>query len=45
MLYQGIINAYRRYLPVSDKTPVITLHEGNTPLIPSAHLAARQIGL
>lgn len=40
MLYQGIINAYRRYLPVSDKTPVITLHEGNTPLIPAPALGA-----
>jgi threonine synthase len=33
MLYQGIIHAYRKYLPVSDKTPVVTLNEGNTPLI------------
>ncbi len=40
MLYQGIINAYRIYLPVSDKTPVITLHEGNTPLIPAPALSA-----
>ncbi|MCX5694494.1 MAG: threonine synthase, partial [Candidatus Omnitrophica bacterium] len=31
--YQGIIHRYRRFLPVSDKTPVITLNEGNTPLI------------
>jgi threonine synthase len=30
----GLIHAYAEYLPVSDKTPVITLHEGNTPLIP-----------
>jgi len=32
--YQGVINRYREYLPVTDKTPVITLHEGNTPLLP-----------
>ena len=31
--YTGLINKYRKYLPVSKKTPVITLHEGNTPLI------------
>ncbi len=31
--YQGVINRYRRYLPVSDRTPVVTLLEGNTPLI------------
>ncbi len=29
----GVIDRYRRYLPVSDATPVITLHEGNTPLV------------
>lgn len=31
--YQGIIERYRKYLPVSKKTPVVTLLEGNTPLI------------
>lgn len=36
---QGIINKYREFLPVSDKTPVITLHEGDTPLIPAPRLA------
>jgi threonine synthase len=33
MQYKGLIDKYREYLPVSDKTPVITLNEGNTPLI------------
>jgi threonine synthase len=32
--WPGLIEAYRSYLPVSSTTPVITLHEGNTPLIP-----------
>jgi threonine synthase len=32
-MYKGLIDKYRQYLPVSDKTPVITLNEGNTPLI------------
>ncbi|MGD1851511.1 MAG: threonine synthase [Cyanophyceae cyanobacterium] len=32
--WPGLIEAYRRYLPVADSTPVVTLHEGNTPLIP-----------
>ena len=36
---QGIINQYRAYLPVSDKTPVVTLFEGDTPLIPAPRLA------
>ena len=39
MHYQGLINTYREYLPVSEKTPVITLNEGNTPLIKCANLA------
>ncbi len=31
--YRGVILRYRKYLPVTSKTPVITLLEGNTPLI------------
>jgi threonine synthase len=31
--YTGLINRYRDYLPVNDDTPVISLGEGNTPLI------------
>jgi threonine synthase len=37
--YRGIIQKYRRFLPVNDKTPVVTLNEGNTPLIYAAHLS------
>lgn len=44
MYYQGLINKYKEYLPVSDKTPVVTLNEGNTPLIKADNLAKR-IGL
>lgn len=32
-MWQGLINHYRDFLPVSDKTPIITLGEGNTPLV------------
>ena len=39
MNYQGIINKYKKYLPVTNKTPIITLNEGNTPLIYSHHLS------
>lgn len=39
--WQGLIETYRAYLPVSDATPVVTLLEGNTPLIPAPALAAR----
>ena len=36
--WQGLIHRYRRFLPVSDSTPVVTLMEGNTPLIPAPRL-------
>ena len=42
--YQGLINTYKEYLPVSDKTPIITLNEGNTPLIKADNLA-KKIGI
>jgi threonine synthase len=38
--YRGIIQKYRRFLPVGDKTPVITLNEGNTPLIQAKYLSS-----
>ena len=38
-----MIDRYRKYLPVTEKTPVITLHEGNTPLIYAGYLS-RLIG-
>ncbi len=39
--WRGIIDAYRDFLPVSDATPVVTLHEGNTPLLPAPRLSER----
>jgi threonine synthase len=36
--WKGVIHHYREYLPVTDSTPVITLYEGNTPLIPCCNL-------
>ena len=38
--WPGLIEAYKKYLPVSSKTPVITLKEGNTPLIHSKKLSS-----
>ncbi|MGD9015081.1 MAG: threonine synthase [Candidatus Omnitrophota bacterium] len=38
--YQGVIKRYRKYLPVNKHTPVISLLEGNTPLIYSPYLSA-----
>ena len=37
--YKGIIQKYRKFLPVSSKTPRITLNEGNTPLIYAGYLS------
>lgn len=37
-LWHGLIEHYRDFLPVSDKTPVISLLEGNTPLINASHI-------
>jgi threonine synthase len=39
--WPGLINQYRAYLPVSADTPVVTLNEGNTPLVASRRLHAR----
>jgi threonine synthase len=37
--WPGLIEAYRPYLPVSQATPVVTLQEGNTPLLPVPSIA------
>ncbi|MBU0897192.1 MAG: threonine synthase [Candidatus Omnitrophica bacterium] len=37
--YKGVIYRYKKYLPVSKNTPVITLLEGNTPLIYSPEIS------
>lgn len=31
--WRGVIEEYRQWLPVSEKTPVVSLREGGTPLI------------
>ena len=33
MSWRGLIEKYRAFLPVTEKTPVVSLYEGNTPLI------------
>jgi threonine synthase len=43
-IWPGVIEAYREFLPVTDSTPVITLREGGTPLLPAPALRER-IGL
>ena len=39
--WPGVIEAYRRHLPVSAATPVITLQEGGTTLLPAPRLSER----
>lgn len=33
MRWQGLLSEYKEFLPVNEETPMLTLHEGNTPLI------------
>ena len=44
MQYRGLIDRYRKYLPVTDKTPIVSFCEGNTPLLRADNLSA-QLGL
>ena len=37
----GVLTQYREYLPVSQSTPIISLGEGNTPLVRSRNLSER----
>ena len=37
--WQGIIEAYRSRLPVSERTPIVSLLEGNTPLVAAPRLS------
>ena len=37
--WRGVIEEYRDFLPVSDNTPIVTLFEGNTALVPAPRLA------
>ncbi len=39
-MYHGLIDRYREFLPVSPSTPIVTLCEGDTPLVPVERLAA-----
>ncbi len=37
--WRGVIEEYRKFLPVAEQTPIISLGEGNTPLIRATRLA------
>src|SRR6186713_2440822 len=40
-MWKGLIDGFRDRLPVTDATPVVTLYEGNTPLVPAPELSGR----
>ncbi|MDD5136759.1 MAG: threonine synthase [Candidatus Omnitrophica bacterium] len=35
----GIIEKYKKFLPVSGKTPIVSLNEGDTPLVYACHIS------
>ena len=39
--WRGVITEYRSWLPVTSKTPIITLREGGTPLVLARNLSER----
>src|SRR2546426_9860192 len=39
--WRGVIEEHRAFLPVDDDTPVVTLLEGGTPLLPAPRLSER----
>jgi threonine synthase len=41
MMWKGLLYHYRDYLPVTEKTPMISLNEGNTPLIRLENLSEK----
>lgn len=40
MMYRGLIERYRAYLPIAEKTKIVTLNEGATPLVAAPRLSA-----
>ncbi len=44
-MYRGIIHRFADRFPVGEDTPVVTLGEGNTPLIPLARISRMLPGL
>ena len=39
--WRGVMEEYRDLLPITERTPVVTLLEGGTPLIPAPRLSER----
>src|SRR5512137_1601086 len=43
-MIRGVLQRHKDYLPITDKTPMISLGEGETPLVKSVNLA-RELGV
>ena len=43
-MIRGVLQRHKDYLPITDKTPMISLGEGETPLVKSVNLA-RELGI
>ena len=43
-MIRGVLQRYKDYLPITNKTPMISLGEGETPLVKSVNLA-RELGV
>lgn len=41
MLWKGLLHQYKEFLPINENTPMLSLQEGNTPLIPLEKLSER----
>ena len=39
--WRGVVEEYREFLPVDESSPVVTLHEGATPLVSAPRLSER----
>lgn len=44
MRWQGVLKEYKEFLPITERTPQITLYEGDTPLIYANHIS-NELGL
>ena len=43
--WKGLLREYKSYLPITNKTPLITLNEGNTPLIRAEKIGEKLGGI
>ncbi len=44
-MWKGLLHRYAELLPIGPDTPIVTLHEGNTPLIPLTTISRQMPGL